>query len=120
MALVFGKNPGGEVLNASDGVTNGNDVILGNAGKDWIYGLDGNDTMKGGGGADYLNGGNGSDTACYDDSDVGVQVNLQTGKGYGGTAEGDTLVSIENLAGSNHDDTLIGNSADNTLEGAAG
>jgi Ca2+-binding RTX toxin-like protein len=120
MANIFGKNPMGETIDASDGVTNGADVIIGNAGKDHIYGLGGNDMLKGGGGADILDGGAGTDTAYYDDSGVGVQVSLQLGKGAGGTAEGDTLISIENLYGSNHDDFLEGDAGDNTIEGGDG
>jgi Ca2+-binding RTX toxin-like protein len=120
MATIFGKNPAGEIIDAADGVTNGADVISGNAGKDWIYGLGGNDVIKGGGGADYIDGGSGVDTATYEDSDVGVQVSLQVGKGAYGTAEGDTLVSIENLYGSSHDDLLMGDKGDNKLEGGAG
>src|SRR5262245_34364569 len=120
MAVIFGKNPGGEVLDAADGVTNGTDVIVGNAGKDTIFGLGGDDMIKGGGGADYIDGGAGVDTATYEDSNAGVQVSLQAGKGSGGTAEGDTLVNIENLVGSSHDDWLFGDAGDNKLEGGAG
>src|SRR5262245_309485 len=117
MANVFGHNPNGEVLDAADGVTNGTDVIIGNAGKDTIFGLGGDDMIKGGGGADFIDGGAGVDTVSYEDSNVGVQVDLKSGKGSGGTAEGDTLVSIENLEGSSHDDWLFGNAGDNKLEG---
>src|SRR5262245_23438449 len=120
MATIFGHNPGGEIIDAIDGVTNGADVIVGNAGKDTIYGLGGDDLIKGGGGADYINGGSGVDTATYEDSNAGVQVSLQVGKGSGGTAEGDTLVSIENLYGSSHNDILMGDKGDNKLEGAGG
>jgi hypothetical protein len=52
------------------------------------------------GGADRLDGGTGVDTVIYGDSNVGVGVNLATGYGYGGTAEGDTLIGIENVLGS--------------------
>jgi Ca2+-binding RTX toxin-like protein len=120
MATIFGKNPAGEIIDASDGVTGYSDVIIGNAGNDKIYGLGGDDMLKGGGGADVLHGGEGIDTATYEDSGVGVQVSLQSGTGYGGTAEGDTLISIENLYGSSYGDTLIGNAGDNKLEGAGG
>ena len=40
--------------------------------------------------------------------------------GSGGDAEGDTLINIENLTGSNFDDTLEGNAGNNTLVGGAG
>ena len=55
---------------------------------------------------------------------VGVTVNLATdedmGEGSGDDAEGDTLVGIENLVGSDHDDTLTGNDAVNIIDGGAG
>jgi RTX calcium-binding nonapeptide repeat (4 copies) len=120
MATIFGKNPAGETIDASDGVTGYSDVIIGNAGNDKIYGLGGDDMLKGGGGADVLNGGDGIDTATYEDSGIGVQVSLQSGTGYGGSAEGDTLIGIENLYGSSYGDSLIGNTGDNKLEGAGG
>jgi Ca2+-binding RTX toxin-like protein len=116
MANVFGTdNP--ETLDANDGVTNGADSIFGLGGDDIIFGLGGNDELKGGGGADTLNGGSGTDTANYSDSATGVTVSLETGLGFGGTAEGDTLTSIENLTGSAQDDFLVGNGGANVLTG---
>jgi Ca2+-binding RTX toxin-like protein len=109
-----------EVINLLDGVTNGNDIIWAYGGNDTISGLGGDDQIKGGGGADSINGGLGSDTAVYIDSTSGVTVSLLTGSGAGGTAQGDTLTSIENLWGSNHNDMLIGNGSSNALTGANG
>src|SRR5688572_13629835 len=116
MASVYGTDAS-ETLNALDGVTNNADTIFGYGGNDTIYGLGGNDEIKGGGGADTINGGSGTDTANYSDSASGVTVSLETNKGFGGTAEGDTLASIENLTGSAHEDFLIGNSGNNVLTG---
>src|SRR6185295_82029 len=45
---------------------------------------------------------------------------LMTGIGSGGDAEGDTLATIENLTGSNLDDTLEGNGGNNVLAGGLG
>jgi Ca2+-binding RTX toxin-like protein len=120
MAIVIGKNPYGEKIDYADGVTDFSDVIVGNAGADLIKGGGGHDAIKGGGGADFIDGGSGIDTAYYDDSSVGVTVNISTGTGKYGTAEGDTLVDIENLFGSAYNDRLIGNSGENRLEGAGG
>src|SRR5262245_9144242 len=109
MAKVYGTS-NTDILGQfpSDGVTDGDDWIFGLGGDDWIYGQDGNDTLEGGAGADMLFGGNGIDTASYIDSPVGVDVNLQTGQGHYGTAEGDLLFSIENITGSLFDDVLVG------------
>jgi serralysin len=119
MAYVSGTNIS-DTLDAADGVTWYSDTIYGFTGYDSIYGLFGDDHIVGGADADYLDGGDGSDTAYYFDSTVGVSVSLATGRGYYGTAEGDVLVNIENLAGSGFADTLEGNGAANTLYGGEG
>jgi len=56
----------------------------------------------------------------YGDSTVGVAVNLVTGRGFLGSAEGDTFFDIENVFGSNHNDTLIGAGRTNELRGQNG
>jgi Ca2+-binding RTX toxin-like protein len=97
-----------------------NDRLIGNDGTNRLVGDAGNDRFIGGGGADLLDGMEGLDTADYSDSAVGVSVNLQNGRGAGGTAEGDTLVDVEDLHGSSHNDTLTGNDEVNYLYGAGG
>ena len=89
----------------------GDDFLLGDGGDDWLFG---------GQGADALFGGTGIDTASYSDSDRGVNVNLATRRGFGGTAEGDTLFDIENLYGSNHYDILTGNDQANWIHAGDG
>jgi Ca2+-binding RTX toxin-like protein len=118
MAFVYGTSKS-ETLNALDGVTNGPDKIFALAGNDSIYGLGGDDEIIGGAGADYINGGAGTDTAIYVDSGVGVFVSLLRGQGHYGTAEGDTLVDVENLTGSPYRDLLEGNDGANVLSGGA-
>jgi Ca2+-binding RTX toxin-like protein len=96
------------------------DLIQGTGGDDEIYALNGNDSIQGFGGADRLDGGGGNDTAFYTDSHVGVTVNLDAGRGWHGTAEGDRLISIENVFGSFYADALIGNYQANVLTGDGG
>ncbi len=67
-----------------------------------------------------IEGGSGQDTLDYSLSTGGVDVNLATGVGSGGDAEGDTYTSIENVFGSNYGDTIVGNSSDNVLFGGEG
>lgn len=62
----------------------------------------------------------GVDTADYRYSRDGVEVSLATGTGSAGEALGDTLTGIENLTGSNFDDTLIGDAGNNRLVGLQG
>ncbi len=85
-------------------------VINGNAAANQLFGFAGDDMLIGGGGADMMGGGGGIDTASYAASNAGVTINLNptTGAGSGGDAEGDTLVSIENITGSAFNDTLTG------------
>jgi Ca2+-binding RTX toxin-like protein len=110
-----------ETIDASDGVTSQGDTISEYGGGDFLYGLGGDDWLKGGGGADRLDGGPDTDTADYSDSPAGVTVDLSYSlMGSGGTAEGDTLFSIENLIGSRYGDYLIGSFAANYLSGGRG
>jgi Ca2+-binding RTX toxin-like protein len=99
-------------------------AITGN-GNDTIKGNDFDNVFDGGAGADTIDGRAGSDTVTYQRSDAGVDVDLgrqDTHPSTGGHAQGDFLVSIENLIGSDHDDRLVGVSGvgGNELEGRNG
>jgi trimeric autotransporter adhesin len=96
------------------------DSITGNDSANKLFGGTGADFLIGNGGADTLDGGVGTDTASYAASRSGVTVNLATGQGSGGDAQGDRLINVENLVGSAFDDTLTGNSLANRLEGGEG
>ena len=98
-----------------------NDILDGGAGIDRLFGEDGDDILAGGADADSLDGGAGSDTADYSGSAAAVNVFLDLSlPNTGGDAEGDTLISIENLIGSDGDDSLVGDSGENTIAGGAG
>ena len=97
-----------------------NDFLWGNALDNRLWGRDGNDRLEGSGGSDVLQGGFGADilrgdagfdTAVYINSLSGVTVNLATGIGSGGEAQGDTLDGIEGLQGSEFADTLTAGAA---------
>jgi Ca2+-binding RTX toxin-like protein len=119
MAWVLGSDAA-ETLDAADGVSNFHDEIRAYGGNDFIFGLGGSDDILGGAGADHIDGGSGDDYSEYYDSPEAVFVSLVTGQGFGGTAQGDTLVSIENLWGSHYADWLVGNDADNAFYGDDG
>jgi len=99
---------------------NSNDELYGDAGIDYLYGGDGNDSLTGGAGSDYLFGQDGVDTALYISSNTGVTVDLASGLGFGGDAEGDKLQGIENVIGSEYGDLLAGDSNNNLLDGRGG
>jgi Ca2+-binding RTX toxin-like protein len=100
--------------------TNENWYMYGLGGNDDIYGAGGNDFLDGGAGADYLWGGLGNDTADYSQSTAAVIVDLNSGTGSGGHAQGDTLVYIENVTGSSYADLLVGDINANQLAGRNG
>ena len=123
----------------------GEDVLIGREGADTLDGGDNADTLFGGIGADTLIGGAGKDTAAYYDSVDGVTVDLdgevQTPGYYryylndeqeltreyivgekievvnaGSSAQGDKLSTIENLIGSEFNDSLSGDSGSNNYQ----
>ncbi|MCK7616264.1 hypothetical protein [Roseibium sediminicola] len=98
----------------------GNDFLDGGGAGDLLYGEAGDDILVGGAGADYLSGGGGYDTADYSTSDAGVAINLAADYANGGDATGDTLVSIEKLIGSAHNDILRGDASGNVIAGGQG
>lgn len=97
-----------------------NEQFTGTDFADTLDGGAGDDILQGMGGDDTLDGGDGSDTASYALSASGVTVNLANPAANGGAALGDTLISIENLRGSNFVDSLTGDAGANTLSGLAG
>ena len=99
----------------------GDDYLFGDDGADVLHGGNGTDYLEGGSGADVINGGSfPTDVASYVTSDSAVAVNLTAGTASGGHATGDTLISIEALQGSDHNDTLIGEGSANILDGGLG
>jgi Ca2+-binding RTX toxin-like protein len=119
MAIVKGTN-GWDTIGGWNGATNDKDVIFGYDGYDTLYGEGGDDILKGGGGGDELYGGAGKDWADYSDSTDRIHVDLEDNFAYGGTAEGDTFDSIENVNGSSYDDMISGDGKVNRLHGGAG
>ena len=95
--------------------------VLGSGFSDSITGSGGNNILEGGAGDDVIDGGAGSDFAAYRNAAAAVNVDLSLGQalddGFGNI---DTLISIENVMGSQHNDTLRGDSADNHLSGMEG
>lgn len=93
------------------------DKLSGDSADNTLEGGLGNDVLGGGGGADLIDGGAGTDTASYALSTQGVLVDLANGVGFRGDAEGDTLISIENLIGGRGADTLMGDTKANVIDG---
>jgi Ca2+-binding RTX toxin-like protein len=113
----------------------GDDRLYGGEGDDTLYGGEDSDILIGGAGADFLDGYEkdgdparqvGIDTASYatyvnEVGETGVTVDLSLALQAGtGDEAGDQLYNIENLTGSDYDDTLVGDAGDNVLTGGAG
>ncbi|WP_292290333.1 Hint domain-containing protein [Marivita sp.] len=112
---------GNDTLTGGDGTNDlhgdaGNDSLVGNS-------SDGFTNMEGGSGADTLDGSAGTwDIASYYTSSTGVTVDLTDGLAeLGGDAQGDVLIGIEQIDGSNlFDDVLIGDAGVTELKGFGG
>ncbi|MFP5077703.1 M10 family metallopeptidase C-terminal domain-containing protein [Rhizobium sp. YIM 134829] len=96
------------------------DTLSGDAFANALSGGGGDDLLSGAAGGDQLNGGNGSDTASYASALVGIFASLSNPSSNSGDAAGDTYDSIENLLGSQFNDTLSGDGLANTLSGGGG
>jgi Ca2+-binding RTX toxin-like protein len=89
-------------------------------GRDRAVGTKFDDSFTLSSGVELIEGGEGNDTVNYNRSTAGVKVDLNVIVQHGGYAEGDNLVGIENVTGSNHKDVLTGNAGKNVLMGMDG
>ena len=107
-----------DILNGGSG----QDMLSGLAGNDVLLGGSDNDILIGGAGADTLVGGSGIDTASYQNAGGAVFASLQqaSAAALSGDAAGDSFDSVENLTGSDYDDTLEGDVFGNDLRGGKG
>ena len=110
---------GDDKANRLDG-EGGDDRLWGAGGNDVLTGGDGDDWLLGSPGADQLDGGAGFDVLSYELSDAGVTVNLGEGALTGGYAQGDVIVGVEHVMGSDYRDALTGDSGPNELHGIGG
>jgi VCBS repeat-containing protein len=108
---------GNNIINAGDG----NDVLTAGTGNNELHGGAGNDLLFSGTGNDLLDGGTGIDTVSYAHATAGVTVDLSllTPQNTGGAGT-DTLTGIENLVGSNFNDSLTGDNNSNVINGGLG
>ncbi|CAN7629447.1 retention module-containing protein [Pseudomonas sp. LjRoot263] len=108
---------GNNIINAGDG----NDVLTAGSGNNEMHGGAGNDLLFSGPGNDWLDGGTGNDTASYAHATAGVTVDLSLLTAQNTVGAGtDTLTGIENLTGSNFNDSLTGDNNGNIINGGLG
>lgn len=92
----------------------GNDTLGGTSASDVLHGGAGDDWFDSSAGQDEINGGEGFDTVSYNGDATFVSINL--GGGYGP----DALSGIERVVGTEFNDYITGDEADNYLEGRKG
>ncbi len=111
-----------DLVKAIENVTggNGNNTLSGDSHDNVLTGGSGNDFLMGRGGNDTLDGGAGTDTVSYSYAANGVTVDLQAGTAAVAAGDNDTLISIENIVGSDFNDNLLGDSHDNVITGGNG
>ena len=108
------------------------EMLIGSHFADRLTGNAENNVLRGLGGADILDGGGGDNEANYFGSKKGVTVSLsdltaatdddptRTNPQSGGDAEGDVLINIHHIYGSDHNDVLTGDDKDNIFWGRGG
>ena len=126
----YSNSSAGVDINLATGTASGGDAdgdtltniqnVIGSNYDDVLTGDDSDNVFIGGAGADTIDGGGGVNTVSYATSNAAVSVDLATGLGSGGDAEGDVLSNIQVLIGSNYTDTLIGTDGNDTLRGGLG
>lgn len=96
------------------------EMITGSSINDTINAGDGDDVIIGGAGGDTIDGGAGTNTLSYEGSSVGVQINLSINQFNNGDAAGDSAANIQNLTGSDGNDSLVGTGDSNIIRGGLG
>lgn len=111
-AVVVNLHTGvGRDNNAEGDTYNSIENLIGGAGDDTFFASDAANSFTGNGGNNRVN---------YEHSDAGVTINLSTGQGIGGFAEGDRYDTIQNATGSNFNDTFVANNQANNFVGGYG
>ena len=101
----------------------GNDYLVGSSSSNTILGGAGNDTISGLGGSDYLDGGSGTNWVLYSFSSHAATILLNgtsAGTAMGSDIGTDTLYNFENVLGGHGNDTIIGDSNNNIMDGGGG
>ncbi|MFA7456395.1 MAG: Ig-like domain-containing protein, partial [Micavibrio sp.] len=123
--LKTGKAHNAYILSGESDVAINDGVFIGTGYNDTFFGTLGDDTFFGSGGWSNALAGDsawsatgGLDIVDYGTANAGITADLGTGTATG--QGNDTLIDIEGIRGSAHDDVLTGSAADNLFEGRGG
>lgn len=116
-----GKGTAQDGLGGTDTLIN-IEAVRGSAFNDTLTGSDSAafESFEGREGNDVIDGKGGIDRVDYQSSNAAVTVNLTKGTATDGFNGTDTLLHIENVRGSDFNDTLTGSSVANAIDGGAG
>lgn len=124
--LYGGPLGGNDELRGGDG----NDNLYGGKGDDALYGNDGKDMLSGGAGMDTYRAGDGDDIIFADKDDAEAAINGGGGndtvsyervkEALGRTIDLTNYNQVENVIGTQGDDTIVGDDNDNVIEGGEG
>jgi Ca2+-binding RTX toxin-like protein len=99
----------------------GEDTLDGRGGADILEGGDDFDQLTGGAGPDAVIGGDGNDFTSYADRANGVSVTLDGVRDDGGPEDLNAdMIDVEQVVGTEHDDTLAGGAGRDALQGLGG
>jgi Ca2+-binding RTX toxin-like protein len=98
----------------------GSDILSGFGNDDRLFGGSGDDTLAGGPGQDGLHGGLGADTATFESEESNIILFLASSRAANFLGDVDQLSSIENVVGTQFDDSIFGDDNPNVLNGGPG
>lgn len=87
---------------------------------EYVFAFGGNDLILPGAGGDLIDGGDGIDVLSFNEATDAVSIDLASGSGTGGFAQGDLYRNIEGVLGSAFNDVISGDESDNFFNGLEG
>ncbi|MEM6932107.1 MAG: Ig-like domain-containing protein [Pseudomonadota bacterium] len=99
---------------------NSDEELVGRGGDDTLNANGGDDLIRGGSGADLIDGGSGLDLLRYTEGSGGVTVDLRSGTGSRGEAEGDIYRNVEGAVGTTASDVFYSGSGSTEFYGEFG
>ncbi|HEX2553314.1 MAG TPA: calcium-binding protein [Microvirga sp.] len=125
----YGNAPGPVTVDIDAGIATGAagsdtlagiESIRGSAFGDTLLGDESDNSLRGRAGDDLIDGRTGFDYVDYIEAEAAVTVDLARSIATGASEGTDTLLNIENVRGSHHDDVLFGTGVENRFRGLGG